>query len=192
MDRLTAFKIYLAVRIAFLHNCAGIIKTGRFPKRWKDKCPTRNDYSLVDFLIKLSGGKKRTLLRLCVGNFLYGNNNFLYSEQHTEKMMKDHLDYFNNQDRYLQNELDVIQLRLYTFGSLENYLSNNKLLDDVFSKVVHVETLCLLYLTDNKFLPKGGYMFEDLISRIKTGSEFFELTEDRKNLILKYLVSCTF
>lgn len=188
MDRLSAFKIYLAVRLVFLHGATAIILEGKYPRNWKDKLPARKDFKLIDFLIDLVDSK-RDLLRLCVGNFLYGNINFLYSEQHTKRLMFNHQEFVKNQDRYLQDEIDLIQLRLYNFGSAKGYLSNNKLLDDVFSRTVHIETLCLIYLVDKEFLPQGGYMFDDLINRIKYGSVFFELTENQKNLILKYIVS---
>lgn len=183
MDQIDAFKLYLGVRFAFL-NGYDFVKYGYNNKSFEIQALKRNDSKLVEFLLR-KADTPRKLLRLCVGNMLYCNDSFLYSEAFTDQNYKRHLDYMKMKRTRLQEDIDILEVRHYNHNGIEKYLASQEAINDILSLNVRTESYCLINQVYDWFIPSKGYLSEKIIDRIKNGTQFIPVCEDTRDIVQK-------
>jgi hypothetical protein len=181
MEPTEAFKLYLAIRISFLNGYA-FVKFGYKGKNIEKQVMKRSDVKLIHFILKKADSPNK-LLRLCVGNFLHGNDNFLYSESFTDQNYKKHVEYMKTKSVKLQEDLDIFELRHYTHNGIGNYLSSQEAINDLLSCKTRIESYCLINQVHNWFIPKKGFMSDKIVERITNGKQFIPLCDTTKSII---------
>lgn len=181
MDQHEAFKLYLAIRIAFFSGY-DFIKYGFAGKNIESQVMKRNDVKLIAFLLKKADSPNK-LLRLCVGNFLHCNDNFLYSENFTDQNFKRHTEYMKAKSVKLQEDIDIFEIRHYTHNGIRNYLASQDAINDILSCKVRPESYCLISQVFDWFLPIKGFMSDKIVERITNGRQFIPICDTTKNII---------
>lgn len=181
MGQIEAFQLYLSIRLSFL-NGFDFVKYGYKTKSIEGQVLKRKDVRLIDFLIKKADTPKK-LLRMCVGNFLYCNDNFLYNELFSSQNYNRHTEYMKMSRQKLQEDIDVFEIRHYTNNGIENYLASQEAVNDILSCKVRMESYCIINQVYDWFIPSKGYMSDKIVDRIKAGSQFIPVCDDTKDIV---------
>jgi len=164
-----AFKLYMACRLHFLHNYDIFDSKCRFKNQ--EKVHTRQDLFLVKGLIAIAPEPK-DFIDLCVANYLYGNDNFLYGDSYTEenykryKRTKESLTYTLQQD--VNRILDEIDMQDKT---LREYAATY-LISDLLSRKIQPESVIII----QRYIPIldmiEGYNAEAFRKRMHKANKF--------------------
>ncbi len=137
-----AFRLYLAVRLHFLTNFDVFESKGRF--RGQNKVLDRKDVPLITELIKKANNNERELIEICVSNFLYGNDKFLYDHSSIDENYAHWSTVKQTISHCLDRDLSYIDLQLMKKQcSLNDYL-NTWVISDLFSRKIEYESLIIL------------------------------------------------
>ena len=145
---------------------------------------TRNDAQLAGHLIRLADDNPREVLKICVGNFIYGNHDFLYSDTYTEMLYRRHSRYLAEKKKNLTDELDFLSTRLYNV-SIGEYLKN-QIIDDVLSMRLSVESCSFIHQVFPSFEPNRGVLSEGLVTRIQRSSALLPINDELTRIVLQY------
>lgn len=180
MTELDAFRIYQGTRIAILHGYDFVNGQGR-TRGYKEALPARRDFPLIHSIMDKTDTPQK-LLRLCVGNFLYGNDDFLYEDGYTMMNYNRHMEYMKNPITRLKADLDLLEIRCY--NSCLEYLRSSKVHDDLYSCVIRMESFVLITQLYPNFYLSGNYLSEGINMRIKNSQQFIPLKDNTKSEIL--------
>lgn len=187
MSDLDAFRLYLAIRFAFEYGYnIGKYKGGS--KKWDANIMKRGDLHLIRFILKYVD-TPRELARFCVGNFLYGNNQFLYDETFSTANYNSHMSYMRSKHKKLVEDIDILEIRHYNHGSIKNYLNSDAACEDIYSSKIRMESFVILHQIFDWFLPKVGYQSETIINRIKRATPFILIDDDTKTIVSRTWLS---
>lgn len=96
----------MATRLHFLTAYDVFASKGRF--KWQSKIISRNDVQLIRYILTIAK-TERELIELCVSNFLYGNDAFLYNEEFTESNYKRWIRNKESQSYILERDIWTIE-----------------------------------------------------------------------------------
>jgi hypothetical protein len=135
-----AFKLYLATRLHFLTKYDVFKSNGKF--KGQDKVIDRKDLYLVNQISK--NKSERDFIELCVANFLYGNDKFLYEPVYAEDNYEHWLKVKQSIGYTLERDLSYIELQLMKRDmSLNDYL-RDRVISDLLSRKVEYESIIML------------------------------------------------
>lgn len=136
-----AFRLYMATRLHFLTKYDVFEAGGRF--KWQSRVTDRDDLNLIKQIIK-KVKTERELIEYCVANFLYGNDNFLYSDAYSQDNYDHWLKVKQSISYILERDMSYIELQLMKNDiTLTDYL-RDKVISDILSRKVEYETLIIL------------------------------------------------
>lgn len=136
-----AFKLYLAIKLHFTTKYDVFENQGRFKNM--SKLMERADFNLIYPLTKMVN-EDREFVQLCVANFLYGNEKFLYDHAYAEDNFKHWQKVKQSITFCLTRDLGYIDLQLMKRNCTLDVYVKQHILSDLLSKRVEYETLVVL------------------------------------------------
>lgn len=138
----SAWTLYLATRLHYLHGYDAIKYKGKINSKQKqmerpDKILVRSSLSLLD--------DKRDVVEYCCANFLYENDNFLYSSNDdADTFFARWRKFWASAEYFLEADLSYIEIALYKNNkSFQEYCASG-LYDDILMNKIQRETVCVL------------------------------------------------
>lgn len=136
-----AYFLYRSVRLHFLSGYDLFKHKGRL--RGKEKALERNDIKLVDAISDLVSSP-RQFVELCASQFLYGNDDFLYTQKNIEENYNRYSKVKGSIDYYLEKDLGYIELQIAKAQcNLDDYLKQ-RVMSDILSHKIEMETIIIL------------------------------------------------
>lgn len=159
----------MATRLHFLTSYDVFASKGRF--RWQSKIISRNDIQLVRYLLTLAK-TERELIELCVSNFLYGNDAFLYNEEFTEINYKRWVKNKESQTYVLERDIWTIENVMETKNITYNQLLNTSGIDLLMSKKIEFESIIIINRRIESINLLDGYGKDKIINRLQKANKF--------------------
>lgn len=138
----SAWTLYLATRLHYLHGYDAIKYRGKINSAKKqmerpDKILVRSSLSSLD--------DKRDVVEYCCANFLYENDNFLYtSSDDADRFFARWSKYWSSAEYFLQADLSFIEMAMFKHQkSFQEYCATT-LYDDVLINKVQRESVCII------------------------------------------------
>lgn len=138
----SAWTLYLATRLHYLHGYDAIKYRGKINS--KKKQMERPDKILVRSSLS-SLTDKRDVVEYCCANFLYENDNFLYSSSDdADRFYSRWNKYWASAEYFLQADLSYIELSMHrNEKSFQEYCAST-LYDDILMNKVQRESVCII------------------------------------------------
>lgn len=159
----------MATRLHFLTAYDVFASKGRF--KWQSKIISRNDVQLIRYILTIAK-TERELIELCVSNFLYGNDAFLYNEEFTESNYKRWIRNKESQSYILERDIWTIENAMETKNITYNQLLNSSGIDLLLSKKIEFESLILINRSIESIELLNGYGKDKIINRLQKANKF--------------------
>ena len=169
----SAWKLYLATRLHFLKGFDAIKYRGKL--NHIEKTLSRPDKVLVRGALTTLD-TKRDVVEFCVANFLYENDDFLYSSQDDAmQFFNDWNKYWDSFDYMIKADISSIELSMHKQKfSFEEYMMNG-VYKDVLANKIRRETLCVLsFQIPHALIYMQGFGSERFKERILRTIPFIE------------------
>ena len=178
------YRIYTAVKLHFNFEKYNYLDTKGMLKN-VDKIVQRGDVKLTRTLTDFAP-TPREFLRLCVSNFLYLNDSFLYDDdEKCDTIWRGFEAYCKSKEYYLRRDLSLLEEKIYRHGK-EKYIQE-VLINDLFSGTIKYETMVYVAQVDQSFLNVKGYFADKVIFRIKKAFAFLPIDEKIDRLVKELL-----
>jgi hypothetical protein len=189
MTKEKAFQLYMATRLHFLTKYDVFASKGNFA--WKEKVSGRNDIGLILPFLKITK-TERELIELCVSNFLYGNDNFLYDSSYAEDNYIHWLKVKQSISYCLERDLGYIEFQLMKNSiDLDTYL-RDRVISDLLSRKVEYESIVLMDRYHPLIDSIAGFDSDKYKARMKKADKFIllgSLNEQMKNTLENFFES---
>lgn len=181
----SAWSLYMAVRLHFLHDYDALKYQGRIA--WADKLKDRPDKVLIrSALTDLPD--KREVVEYCVANYLYENDQFLYGcKDDSDVFYGKWLKYWNASNMYhLAQEISYIEMQMMKHDvCIEEYLMLH-IYNDINMNRVSRETLCcIMNAMPHSTIYIKGVGAERLLTRVQKTIPFIQRRLDETKSIVE-------
>ena len=174
------FRVYLTVRLHFLTGYDSA-KYGVMRNKWIKE---RQDIGLVKFLVKQGIDTPRKMLKCCVGNFLYENDNCLYDEAFTISNYKRHEHFLRNKRELVRTDIDRIELLSYNYkNGLTGYFESIDIINDILSLKIYRETLSYFLQVYPEMKFGTGLLADRINERIGRSKLFLPISDEIRGSI---------